>query len=90
VTKGKNLCVEVGTVLKGEVTRAKNATKNSVHGGSEHDPHKGHNLCFQLGRSFSETTGAGSVSVRSQLQDADARYCREIAIIREKAGAAGR
>ena len=35
-------------------------------------------------------SGAGSVSVRSQLQDADARYGREIAIIREKAGAAGR
>jgi hypothetical protein len=34
--------------------------------------------------------GAGSVSVGSQLQDADARYGREIAIIREKAGAAGR
>jgi len=31
-----------------------------------------------------------SVSVRSQLQDADAGYGREIAIIREKAGAAGR
>jgi hypothetical protein len=45
VTKGKNLCVEVGTVLKGEVTRAKNATKNNVHGGSEHGPHKDHNLC---------------------------------------------
>jgi hypothetical protein len=45
VTKGKNLCVEVGTVLKREVTRAKNATKNSVHGESEHDPHKDHYLC---------------------------------------------
>jgi len=35
-------------------------------------------------------SGTGSVSVRSQLQDADARYGRELAIIREKAGAAGR
>src|ERR1700730_5564536 len=35
-------------------------------------------------------SGTGSVSVRSQLQEADARYGREIAIIREKAGAAGR
>jgi hypothetical protein len=33
---------------------------------------------------------ARSVSVRSQLQDADARNGREIAIIREKAGAPGR
>jgi hypothetical protein len=53
-------------------------------------PTRSEPVCFQLGRSFSETTGAGSVSVRSQLQDADARYGREIAIIREKAGAAGR
>jgi hypothetical protein len=90
VTKGKNLCVEVGTVLKGELTRAKNATKNSVHGGSEHDPHKDHDLCVSSSDGVFRTTGVGSVSVRSQLQDADARYGREIAIIREKAAAAGR
>jgi len=35
-------------------------------------------------------SGTGSASVRSQLQDADARYGRELTIIREKAGAAGR
>jgi hypothetical protein len=45
VTKSKNLCVEFGTVLKGRGEQSEASDENGVHGGSEHDLHKDHNLC---------------------------------------------
>jgi len=44
VTKGENLGVKVGTVVKGGGDQSEECDENSVHGGSEHDLHKDHNL----------------------------------------------
>jgi len=57
VTKGKNLCVEGGTGLKGGGDQSEECDENSVHGGSEHDLHKDHNPAFPARTEFSEITG---------------------------------
>ena len=44
VTKSKNLGVEFGTVPKGGGEQSQECDENGVHGGSEHDLNKDHNL----------------------------------------------